>query len=187
MARWEPDARGRLQQAAMSLFRERGYAEVTVAEIAERAGLTKRTFFNHFADKREAFFGTAAFFEERVLTYLAAADPQLSAMDATVQALTRCGLDLAGVVAPEDARTRLDVLAATPELRERDLTKTAELTAAMVEALGRRGVPARTAAFTAQAGLAVFNTAVPVWLADPTADFPALMQEAVAELRAAVS
>jgi AcrR family transcriptional regulator len=187
MARWEPDARGRLQQAAMSLFHERGYAEVTVAQIAERAGLTKRTFFNHFADKREAFFGNAGFFEERVLAYLAEADPQLSAMDATVQALTRCGLDLGTVVAPEDARTRFDLIAATPELRERDLTKTAELTAAMVEALGRRGVPARTAAYTAQAGLAVFNTAVPLWLADPKADFPGLMRQALAELRSAVS
>ncbi|WP_250005639.1 TetR/AcrR family transcriptional regulator [Actinoplanes sp. M2I2] len=187
MARWEPDARGRLQQAAMSLFRERGYAEVTVAEIADRAGLSKRSFFNHFADKREVFFANAQFFEESVLAHLASADPRLSAIDATVLALTRCGLDLSTVTSAEDAQTRLDVLVATPELRERDLNKTAELTAAMVEALGRRGVPPRTAGFAAQAGLAVFTVAVAEWLATPAADFPDLMRRALNELREAVA
>ena len=60
MARWEPDSRGRLEQAALELYGERGFEQTTVAEIAERAGLTERTFFRHFADKREVLFGGAA-------------------------------------------------------------------------------------------------------------------------------
>jgi len=64
VARWEEDPVGRLQFAAMSLFLERGYSEVTVAEIAERAGLTKRTFFNHFSDKREVLFAGSKDFIE---------------------------------------------------------------------------------------------------------------------------
>src|SRR3954463_8745427 len=95
MARWEPDARGRLQQAAMGLFRERGYADVTVAEIADRAGLTKRTFFNHFADKREVFFDNGQQFERSVLAHLAESDPALPPIDAAVLAFTRGGQELA--------------------------------------------------------------------------------------------
>jgi AcrR family transcriptional regulator len=187
MARWEPDARGRLQQAAMDLFRERGYPDVTVAEIADRAGLTKRTFFNHFADKREVFFANAAMFEASVLAGLAAADPGLSAMDAAVLALTRCGLELAAISTAEDATTRFHLLATTPELRERDLIKTAGLTAAMAGALVRRGASPRAAAFAAQAALAVFTVAIADWIAAPAREFPELMRETLTELRSAVA
>ncbi|WP_033341432.1 TetR family transcriptional regulator [Catenuloplanes japonicus] len=185
MARWEPDARGRLQQAAMELFRDRGFADVTVAEIADRAGLTKRTFFNHFADKREVFFANAQQFEESVLTHLAAADPSLDAISACVHALTRAGLSLAPYY--EFAKARLAVLAATPELRERDLIKSARLAAAMIEALARRGVPPRTAAFAAESALSVFAVAAADWIATPTADLPTLMHEALTDLRTAIA
>ncbi|MFG1606097.1 TetR/AcrR family transcriptional regulator [Actinoplanes sp. NPDC049265] len=187
MARWQPDARGRLQQAALDLFRERGYAEVTVTEIADRAGLTKRTFFNHFADKREVFFANAQAFEASVLTHLAGADPALNAIDATVEALTRCGLELAELSTADEARARFSLIASTPELRERDLIKTAGLIAAMIEALGRRGVPPRAAGFAVRAGIAVFNAAIADWLAEPTAAFPDLMRKVLAELRDAVA
>ena len=60
MVRWEPNAQGRLEQAAFELFLERGFEQVTVAEIAERAGLTERTFFRYFTDKREVFFAGAS-------------------------------------------------------------------------------------------------------------------------------
>jgi len=169
----------------MDLFQERGYADVTVAEIADRAGLTKRTFFNHFADKREVFFANAQSFEENVLACLADADPALDAIGAAVDALTRAGRELAPYY--EFAKGRLAVLAVTPELRERDLIKSARLTAAMTEALGRRGVAERTAAFAAQAALAVFTVAAADWIADPAADLPALMQRALSQLREAVT
>jgi AcrR family transcriptional regulator len=184
MARWEPDARGRLQQAAMDLFRERGYAEVTVAEIADRAGLTKRTFFNHFADKREVFFANGEMFEKSVLAHLAGADPGLDAIGAAVFALTKGGLELAPYY--EFAKSRIDVLAVTPELRERDLIKTARLTEAMAGVLVGRGVPGRTASFAAQAAVEVFTAAAADWIANPTAELPQLMAAALAELRRAV-
>src|SRR5215469_13715779 len=56
MSRWEPNARGRLEQAALELYCERGFDQTTVTEISERAGLTERTFFRYFADKREVLF-----------------------------------------------------------------------------------------------------------------------------------
>ena len=71
MARWQPDARGRLQEAALTLYGERGFDDTTVAEIAERAGLTKRTFFRHFADKREVLFSGATALQELFVTAVA--------------------------------------------------------------------------------------------------------------------
>ncbi|HEY0933393.1 MAG TPA: helix-turn-helix domain-containing protein, partial [Trebonia sp.] len=152
MGRWEPNAAGRLQQAAMALFLERGYADVTVAEIADRAGLTKRTFFNHFADKREVFFAGARDFEAGVVAHLAEAGADLDPIEAAVAALTRAGLELAGYIAFADARRAL--VASSPELRERDLIKLASLASAIAGALSSRHVPARTAALAAQAAVA---------------------------------
>ncbi|GLY29162.1 TetR/AcrR family transcriptional regulator [Kineosporia sp. NBRC 101731] len=185
MARWEPDARGRLQQAAMELFQERGYGEVTVAQIADRAGLTKRTFFNHFADKREVFFANAQMFEESVLGHLEAAAPDLGPIDAVVLALTHAGLELAPYY--EFAKARIAVLAVTPELQERDLVKSAGTAVAVAQVLGRRGVPERTATFAAQAALSIFSVAAAEWITHPTADFPALMQKALGEFRESLS
>ena len=184
MARWEPDAQGRLQQAAVALFRERGYAEVTVAEIADRAGLTKRTFFNHFADKREVLFAGAQAFEASVVKHLTEAGDDLDPIDAAVAALTRGGLGLSGY--SDFARTRQELIASSPELQERDLIKMASLASAIADALRQRHVPARTAALTAQAAVAVFTTAYGEWAVDVTADFSALMQRSLGEMRQAV-
>ncbi|MEU5698207.1 TetR/AcrR family transcriptional regulator [Streptomyces aurantiacus] len=184
MARWEPDAQARLQQAAMALFTEGGYAEVTIAQIADRAGLTKRTFFNHFTDKREVLFAGAKAFEESVVKHLAEAHDGLDPIDAAVVALTRAGLALAGY--GEFARARQELIASSTELQERDLIKMTSLASAMAEALCRIGVPPRTATFTAQAAVTVFTTAYADWITDPGADLDALMQRSLADLRRAV-
>lgn len=75
MGRWEPNSRGRLQEAALALFAERGFDQTTAAEIAARAGLTERTFFRHFADKREVLFGGAGLLGERILAGVIGAPP----------------------------------------------------------------------------------------------------------------
>jgi AcrR family transcriptional regulator len=56
MTRWTPDAALRLEAAALDLVEEQGYAATTVPQITARAELTTRTFFRHFADKRDVFF-----------------------------------------------------------------------------------------------------------------------------------
>lgn len=185
MARWEPNAQQRLQQAAGALFAERGYADVTVADIAERAGLTKRTFFNHFPDKREVLFADAAAFETHVLKHLAAADPALAPLDAAVEALAGAGLsDLAKY--GEYAATRRELIASSTELQERDLIKTATLTAAIAAGLVEREVPPRTAAFASKAAVAVFIAACDDWIDAPTANLATLIYQELAELRRAV-
>src|SRR5919204_3764513 len=115
MGRWEPDARGRLAQAALTLYVQQGFGQTTVAEIARRAGLTERTFFRHFADKREVLFWGAGALEELVVKAVADAPASLSPIDAVAAAL-----EAAGALLQERrqfARLRQRVIAANAELR----------------------------------------------------------------------
>ncbi|MGH3298251.1 MAG: TetR family transcriptional regulator [Trebonia sp.] len=146
-----------------------------------RAGLTKRSFFNHFTDKREVLFADAQAFEAGIIAHLAEAGDDLSAIDAAISALTRGGLDLAQYGAY--ALGRRELIASSPELQERNLIKMASLTAAVAAALRARHAPAMTAAFAAQAAVAVFNAAYDEWADDTTADFAALMQQSLSDLR----
>jgi len=184
MPRWEPNALERLQHAAVTLFLERGYAAVTVAEIADRAGLTKRTFFNHFPDKREVLFAGAHDFEAGIVKHLTEAPADLAPIDAAIAALTHSSLELAQY--SDYARIRRDLIASSPELQERDLIKMTSLASAIAEALRQRHVPARTATLTAQAAVTVFTIAYADWVDDSTADFGTLMQHSLTEFRQAV-
>src|SRR5271169_194578 len=94
MTRWEPNARGRLAQAAMELYSEHGYEQTTVAEIAARAGLTERTFFRHFADKREVLFGGAAELQELVVGAVAATPLSAAPIDAAAAGVEAAGAAL---------------------------------------------------------------------------------------------
>jgi AcrR family transcriptional regulator len=184
MVRWQPDARGRLQEAAMTLFIERGYDEVTVADIAERAGLTKRSFFNHFADKREVVFASADALQASVLAALTEADNGLGPLDAAVGAFTQAAAPIADY--PELARARRALIDSSSELRERDLLKMASMAAAVADALSRRGVPRRDAIFVSQAATTVFTTAVDEWSREPDHGLAASFRDALNDLRAAL-
>ena len=87
MPRWRPDAVERLQTAALELFDEQGFERTTVAEIVQRAGLTQRTFFNHFADKREVLFGLSSELQQEIIREIAASEDTLPPLDAVVRAL----------------------------------------------------------------------------------------------------
>lgn len=168
----------------MELFCDRGYADVTVADIAERAGLTKRTFFNHFADKREVLFAAAEQFEASVIGYLEEVADGVEPIDAAMAALTRGGVDLASY--GESAHARRALIASSTELQERNLTKMASLAAALSAGLHKRGGPGRTANFAAQAAVAVFAAAYDEWSDNTTLDFPVLMQKSLSHLRRAI-
>jgi AcrR family transcriptional regulator len=184
VSRWEPGAEQRLQGAALTLFLEHGYENVTVAQIAQKAGLTRRTFFNHFADKREIFFSGAAAFRASVVEHLDQADPDLPPVQAALAALTAAGRGIAAI--REYAPTVRQVIASSSELQERDRSKLASITAALTEGLEDRGVPARAASFAARAVVTAYTTAWEDWVARPDEDFGELMRQALAELRAAI-
>src|SRR6202789_3081249 len=139
MVRWEPNARGRLESAAMELYRERGFDQTTVAEIAARAGLTERTFFRHYADKREVLFYGTEMMQHLLVEAVAAAPASATAMDAVGAAFQAAGAMLQEN--PERVRLRDSIVSANAELRERELIKLAGLAAAVAGALRDRGIP----------------------------------------------
>lgn len=186
MSRWEPNAKGRLQQAALDLYQERGFDQTTVTEIAERAGLTERTFFRHFADKREVLFGEQETLLEICLSTIETAPDTatpiqiiLTALEAMVPTLQERH-DL--------IRQRQSVIAATPSLQERTLHKDATFTVAMADALKRRGIAAPAATLAANTGGLVFTTAYTRWAAESDGpDLSRLIQDSFEQLKSLVT
>ena len=183
MGRWEPNARGRLEQAAMELYVERGFEQTTVAEIAERAGLTERTFFRHFADKREVLFAGAGMLREFLVSGVTGAPDSVTPIKAVAEAL-----EAAGALLQERrdySRQRQAVIAANPALQERELIKLASLAAAVADALRQRGVTEPAASLTAEAGIAVFKVAFERWVSDASQpELPRLIRASLDELKA---
>jgi AcrR family transcriptional regulator len=183
MARWKPDSRGRLEQAALALYEERGFENTTVAEIAARAGLTERTFFRYFADKREVLFGGAGALQDLLVRAVAEAPADVAPLRAVGDALGAAG----GLLQerPEFSRQRQAVIASNVELHERELIKLATLAAALADALRDRGVKDPAASLTAEAGIAVFRVAFERWVGEPLdRDLPQLISDSLEELRA---
>jgi AcrR family transcriptional regulator len=182
VSRWEPDARGRLQEAALALYGERGFEQTTVAEIARRAGLTERTFFRHFADKREVLFYGSGILQDLLVTAVAGAPPTASPIDAVA-----AGLDAIPAMFQdrrEGSRQRQSVINANAELQERELIKLAKLAVALAGALRDRGVPDPAASLAAEAGIAVFKIAFGRWISeDGQPDLAQLMRESLGDLK----
>jgi AcrR family transcriptional regulator len=185
MARWEPDARGRLVQAALSLYGENGYENTTVAEIAQRAGLTERTFFRHFADKREVLFDGGSALQELIVSVVADAPDPLTPIDAAAAGLEAAGEQFFVPERRDFAGQRQAVIASNPELQERELTKLAALSTAIADALRRRGVEDPAARLTAEVAIAVFRTAFERWIDETSRrDFPELVRDSLDQLKA---
>jgi AcrR family transcriptional regulator len=183
MGRWQPDARGRLERAALELYLERGYEHATVTEIARRAGLTQRTFFRHFADKREVLFAGAESLRELIVRTVADAPGSAAPIDAVAAGLAAAGAALQE--GGERVQQRQAVVAANPELQERELIKLADFAAAIAAALRGRGVPDPAASLTAEAGIAVFKIAYGRWIGEAGQhDLPQIITESLHELRA---
>jgi AcrR family transcriptional regulator len=164
VARWEPNARGRLTEAAMALFAERGYAKTTVGDIAARAGLTERTFFNHFADKREVLFAGSEQFVKGIVDALAAVPKAVPLLDAVLAAYESTN-ELFEERRPF-SRKRSALIAAHPELQERELIKMMTLAGAITEVLKQRGTSAAAATLAAETGSAIFRVGFEHWLQD---------------------
>lgn len=181
MGRWEPDARGRLETAALELFAERGYELTTVEDIATRAGVTKRTYFRHFADKREVLFGGSSEFRHLFVAGLAALPDGTPAGEVVASTLRVVGAALGD--RRERARRRQAVIAASAELRERELVKLASVADALATCLRERGMAEPAASITAETALAVFRVAFQRWVtADEAHDLSSLLAETLQAL-----
>ncbi|GGS19929.1 helix-turn-helix domain-containing protein [Streptomyces griseoviridis] len=165
MARWEPGTAERLQAAALELFATRGYERTTATEIAQSVGLTERTFFRHFQDKREVLFHGQDRLSEAILDGVRGAPDDASPLDTVARAL--CAL--APFFSPErraSSRTRKAVVDDNPALQERELRKLADLAVLLADTLRARGVGDLAATVAAQTGTAVFGVAFGRWVRD---------------------
>lgn len=149
----------------MELFQERGYDETTAAQIAGRAGVTERTFFRHFKDKREVLFDGEEAFREVLATGVASAAPGADALSSVLHAFRSAETMLHDY--RDFSKPRQSVIDATPALQERMLAKTSGLIHTLSGALRLRGVEADTAVLMAQVGAAIFGHALRGWFADP--------------------
>jgi len=182
VTRWKPDAAGRLVTAAMALFEEQGYDATTVAEIAERAGLTKRTFFRYFTDKREVLFGGAEELERRWVEAVQSAPADACPLTAVAAGFAPVAEMFEGIHA--FTRVRARIVNANPELQERELIKLERLAGRIGAVLRARGVPDHAALLAAHSGVTVFHVAFGRWVAqDDPAALARLMEESLLELR----
>ena len=164
MSRWEPGAAERLQQAAMELFARRGFEQTTAAEIAASVGLTERTFFRHFSDKREVLFHGQDLLVRAFLDGLDSA-PE----DATPLEMVAAAMDVAGTsFFPDERRSycraRQAVIEENPALQEREVRKLAHLADTLAAALRERGVEEPAATLAAESGRTVFAVAFGQWV-----------------------
>jgi AcrR family transcriptional regulator len=189
MGRWEPGARERLVLAAVDLFQEQGYDETTVAQIAERAGVTRSTFFRHFPDKREVLVAGQAVLSALLAEGIREAPAEATPLDAVAQGLRRAA-EAYGPMSREIAPRVEAVIAASEELRQRSAQKSVGLAAAMEAALIDRGASEVVARLAAELGVLAHHRAFVRWAADPAARAEAMGDyavESLAELREAAT
>ena len=184
MGRWEPGARDRLVSAAAELFLDHGYEATTVVDIAARAGVTERTFYRYFSDKREVLFGDPEAYLHVFTDAIGAAPPDATPLETVAAALRATGPFFAG--RHHYAGIRQQIITANPALREREQIKRLHLTEAMGQALRERGFPDATADLTAELGTVAFHRAFARWVAaERESDLGALAVRTLTELRAA--
>ena len=182
MTKPDGDVRTRLQHAALALFRERGYDRTTAAEIAARAGVTERTFFRHFPDKREILFEGEAILREALTASIIDAPDDLGPLDMLFRSF-RSVRQLLENNRPF-SKPRHDVISATPALQERELAKLAALAEALASALKARGVADLQAILAARAGMAAFAYATIAWIEDAEIGLAARLDDVERELKA---
>jgi AcrR family transcriptional regulator len=185
VARWEPGSRERLQQAALDLFSEHGFEHTTVGEIAARVGVNKRTFFRHFADKREVLFAGAEDLQSSLVEAIVNAPSELAPLDAIASVVA--GIDWEQTAPLTAMRQRQAAIGASTELMERELMKFDALTTAFAQGLRRRGTGNATADLAAHAGMTVFRTSYERFI-DPgnNVDMAQIVNDVLDELRAAI-
>lgn len=183
MVRWAPGSHGRLELAALDLFLDHGYEQTTVAEIAARAGLTERTFYRYFTDKREVLFSGGSALEDEIVGAMADIPVSVAPLDAIGAGLERVAIGFFADRAPF-ARKRQAVIDVNPELQERELLKMASLSAALGRTLHERGVDEPAASLAAEAGVSVFRIAFAQWIVPGnTRSLDELIRSALAALR----
>ena len=182
MPRWEPHVEERLRLAALDLYTTKGYESTTVGDVATRAGVTSRTYFRYFPDKREVLFGGADALRDRVACSLRDAPAEMPPLTATLHAMSTCE-DLFHLHGHEQLRRRDAVISTSSELQEREAHKLASIAAVVASGLVERGSAPDSAQLVADLALAAFKQASWHWMDDPATPFAVLLYRAAAQAR----
>lgn len=185
MPRWDPHARQRLEVAALDLYATRGYDHTTVGDIAKSAGVTSRTYFRYFPDKREVLFGGADRLRERIADSLNDADADMAPLSATLQAMKSCS-DLFRLRDRASLRNRESVIDSSAELQEREAHKLASLGSVVAGLLAERGTKPDSARLVADIAMVVFVRASRLWMDDPRTPFATLIDRAAEDVQTAL-
>ncbi|MFW0783301.1 TetR/AcrR family transcriptional regulator [Gordonia sp. CPCC 206044] len=184
VGRWPTGSRERLQQTALALFVERGYEQTSVADIASRSGVTERTFYRHFGEKREVLFDGGHLLESSIVEHLADCPPDVPPLDSVIRALQTTTDEFFADRRPF-SRTRQSVIDANPELQERELLKMASLTDAIADGLRGRGADDTAARLAAETGVAIFKVSFAHWVGEAAdQELSAVIGRRLADLRA---
>lgn len=182
MPRWEPHARGRLELSALDLYATRGYDSTTIGDIAAHAGVTSRTYFRYFPDKREVLFGSADELRDRIASALDDAPTDLPPLAAALHAMSACD-ELFHPGVHERLRRRDTVISTSGELQEREARKLGSIAAVVAGGLVERGSDPDGARLVADLALVVFTRAARLWMDDPASSFAVLLHRAAAQAR----
>jgi AcrR family transcriptional regulator len=184
MARWEPGAAERLQRAALELFATRGFDQTTAADIAQSVGLTERTFFRYFRDKRDVVFHGQDRFGQLIIDAMAAAPPDAPPMGVVVAGLAGIAPFFADDRRPW-SRMRQKVINENPSLRERERHKLADMGSAVADELRARGVGEPAATLAGESAATVFGVSFMQWISeDEERSFPDIVSSMLSELSA---
>lgn len=181
MPRDAEKVRRRLQEAALQLYQTRGYEQTTAADIAAEAGVTQRTFFRHFPDKREVLFGGEDEFIDTLTSAVVSAPQELGPLEAILHAFP--SVEPLFIQNRPFTAPRQRIIADHPALQERAQTKVRAVMSALTAAFRQRGVPDRAASLAAQVGMAAFGHAVAAWFESNSTDLGAHVEQAFKELR----
>ena len=164
MGRWQPGARGRMMRGALELFVEQGFEQTTALQIAERAGVTERTFYRYFIDKREVLFDSSRELQQGIVAAIEASPLSMPPLEVVTSAM-----ESATAILEENrpySRQRAGVISANASLQERELLKMHSIAAAVAEVLRARGVPDLAARIAAESGSTFFAIGFESWIAD---------------------
>lgn len=182
MPRWDPHVKERLREAALNLYATQGYDSTTVGDVAAHAGVTSRTYFRYFPDKREVLFGGADELRDRIAYSLREAPADMPPLTATLHAMSTCE-DLFHLHGYEHLRRRDAVISTSSELQEREAHKLASIAAVVTGGLVKRGSDPDSAQLVADLALVAFKQAARLWMDDPIVPYAALLYRAAAQAR----
>ena len=182
MPRWEPHAKERLRMAALDLYATRGYDSTTIGDVAAHAGVTSRTYFRYFPDKREVLFGGADGLRDRIARSLRDAPADMPPLTAALHAMSTCE-DLYHLREHEHLRRRDAIISTSGELQEREARKLESIAAVVAGVLVERGSDPDSAQLVADLALVAFKRAARLWMEDPATPYAILLDRAAAQAR----